>query len=290
MGKRKTQSWDSEISNDLTYQMYYTRLMDIALAMFEWTGLPDSINLRFLELKMFEEGKVVFFEDPSMGYMVAPVMESGVVNHYLEPTRYQAVSINYNRDLTPDNGVIIWNNFSRTSIQPTIRAYAYRLYQVEKTMDVNINSQKFPVLVLADESQRLTLMNAYQQYEGNEPFIFGNKSGFDKDAFQVLNTGAPFVTDKLMEYKHNLWNEAMTFLGVGNAKQDKKERLVADEVSANDEQIEMSRFHMLQARQEACKQINEMFGLNVSVDFKLNQKEARQEGEFEDVGADINES
>lgn len=275
--KRKMQSWESDISNVGTYDMYFNRLRDYALAMFEWSGLPDEVNTRFLELKMFEDGQVVFYNDPDYGYMAMPVMIGGQINHYGDPTTYEAVSFNYKRSLTPDEAVIIYNNYSRTSLIPVIRAYAYRLYQVEKTMDVNINAQKTPILLLADESQRMTLLQTYMNYEGNEPFIFGNKSGFDKESIQAIETQAPFVSDKLMEYKHNLWNEAMTFLGVGNAKQDKKERLVSDEVSANDEQIQSTRFHMLQARQDACKKINDMFGLNVSVDFKLNLAQQQDE-------------
>ena len=270
MTLKKLQSWESAISNNGTFDMYFNRLKDYALSMFEWSGLPDSVSKRFLELIMFEEGKVVFFEHQEFGFMVAPVLDTGRQNHYREPIRWRATGIDLNQELDATNSVIMWNNYGRTPLIPIIRAYAYRLYQVEKTMDVNINSQKYPIIILADESQRLTLKNAYQQYEGNEPFIFGNKSGFDKEAFQVLNTGAPFVTDKLMEYKHNLWNEAMTFLGVGNAKQDKKERLVSAEVSANDEQIKTSRHTLLQARQDACEQINTLFGMDVSVDYKLN--------------------
>jgi hypothetical protein len=274
----KRKKWESAQENNSTYLMYYNRLRDYALSLFEWTGLPDSINERFLEIKMLEEGKVVFFEDENLGYLTLPVMYGQTLNVYQEPTHYTAFTTGYSKQLTPDEGVIIWNNLSRTSFLSTIRAYAKRLYQVERTMDVNIQAQKTPVLILADESQRLTLMNAYMQYDGNEPFIFGNKSGFDTDSFQVLKTDAPFVSDKLMAYKHNLWNEAMTFLGIGNAKQDKKERLVSDEVSANDEQIFSSREVMLVARQQACEKINKMFGLNVSVDFKLN-KEKEEEPE-----------
>lgn len=291
MGK-KLQSWESAISNIGTYDMYFNRLKEYALSMFEWEGLPETINKRWLELKMFENGNVLFHKDPVFGYMVSMVNATGEINFYDEAVKYHAYATGYHRDVDPKEGVIIWNNFSRTSIIPTIRAYAYRLYQVEKTMDVNINAQKTPVLILTDEKQRLTMQNLYMQYEGNEPFIFGNKKGFDTDSVQVLKTDAPFVSDKLMEYKHNLWNEAMTFLGVGNAKQDKKERLVADEVSANDEQIETSRFSMLQARQLACEQINKMFpDLNISVDFRLNklkeQADKKTEGE-EDDGRDNN--
>lgn len=262
--------WESAVLNNDTYNMYYNRLRDYALNIFEWSGLPESINVRFLETTMIDEGRCVFFEDKELGFLALPVQYGGKVNVYNEPTEYKAVSIHYNKDLTPDNAVIMYGMYSRQTLSNMLRLFARRLYQVERTMDVNIQAQKTPVLILADETQRLTLMNMYMQYDGNEPFIFGNRNGFDKDAITVLQTDAPYVSDKLQEYKHNLWNEAMTFLGVGNAKQDKKERLVADEVAANDEQIQGARYIMLNARQDACKAINKMFGLNVSVDFKLN--------------------
>jgi hypothetical protein len=269
----KEKKWESAMLNSDTYNMYYNRLRDYAISLFAWEGLPESINERFLEVTMFEEGRAVFFQDPAFGFMALPVMVGSPVNAYQEPTEYRAVSINYNKDLTPDNAVVIYNNFSRTSLLPTIRQYALRLYQVERAMDVNIRTQKFPLLVLADESQRMTMKNAYMQYDGNEPFIFGNRSGFDKDSIQVLKTDAPFIADKLMTYKHSIWNEAMSFLGINNSKQDKKERLVEAEVSANDEQVLGSRYVLSAARQAACEQINKMFGLNVSVDFKFNQEE-----------------
>jgi hypothetical protein len=272
----KKESWDGAISNKATYEMWFNRLRNYALSVFEWEGLPPSINVRYLETQLLTYGQVVFFEDEHIGHLALQVQTGGVVNHYMEPTAYKAVSFNYNKDLTPDDSVIIYDNMDRTPRLPTLEAYAQRLFQVEKTMDVNINSQKFPIVILTDESQRLTMMNAMQQYAGNEPFIWGNKKGFDPESVRVIETGAPFVTDKLMSYKHNLWNEAMTFLGVGNSKQDKTERMVADEVAANDEQIQTSRHVLLETRQQACEQINKMFGLNVSVDFKLNIEKQEQ--------------
>jgi hypothetical protein len=280
VGKKKSvAAWE----NERTYQMYFSRLRDYALSLFEWKGLPETVNERFLELTMFQEGKILFFEDIEMGFLSLP-FTYGSLNVYNEPVNYTAFSINYSKDYTVDNAIPIWANFGRHPIHWIVEEYAKRLYFVERALDLNIRQQKFPFLILGEESQRLTLMNAYEKWEGNEPFIFGYKTGFDKDAFQVLNTPVPYVADKLLEYKHNLWNEAMTFLGIGNAKQDKKERLVADEVAANDEQIESSREIMLKARQLACKQINAMFGLNISVDYRLRemQEEAAQEGEEED--------
>ena len=279
---------EHEIENRQTYEMYYDRLENYALSMFEWTGLPDTINERFLEHRLLYEGKVVFFNDPRLGFLALPVQITGSFNVYQEPTQYEAFSTNYSSldgdkpTLTIDNSVIMWNNYNRKPIIPILEQYARRLTRVERTIDVNLSAQKTPVLLLAEESQRMSLQKAYEKYDGFNPFIFGNKKGFDKDAFQVLSTEAPFVADKLMLYKHDLWNEAMTFFGVGNANQDKKERLVEAEVSANDEQIEGSRFIMLKARQEACEKINNMFGLNVSVDFKFNKIREQEETEHDE--------
>jgi hypothetical protein len=213
-----------------------------------------------------------------MGFLTLPVALKGL-NVYNEPTEVNAYSTNYQKTLKMDDCVIIWNNISRTPIEPIVMEFAKRLYHVERALDINIKQQKFPYFILSDETQRLTFQNAMEQYDGNEMFIFGNKKGFDKEAFQVLNTPVPFVADKLWEYKHNLWNEAMTFLGIGNAQQQKKERMVTDEVSANDEQIMSSRFVMLHERQKACEKINEKFGLDIWVDFKLNVQQEEQEME-----------
>lgn len=269
---KKVDKWESAYLNNQTYLMYYNRLRNYALNMFEWEGLPDEINKRYMETKLYDLGSIAFFQDENNGgFLTLPYTHTGGLNLYEEIVNFQAYTINgYQKDLNIDNAVIIWNDYARLPIDPVIRMYAKRLYEAERTMDVNLIAQKTPILVLAEDTQRLSLKNAYMQWSGNEPFIFGNKSGFDKEAFTVLQTEAPYVIDKIMQYKRDIWNEAMTFLGIGNAKQDKKERLVADEVAANDEQIESSRYIMLQARQEACEQINSMFGLNISVDFKLN--------------------
>jgi hypothetical protein len=278
MAKKNVTEWE----NTRTYQMYLSRLQDYALSMFKWEGLPSSINERFLEMKMLQEGKILFFKDEEMGFLALPFTFSQL-NVYNEPVEFMAYSINYSKEYDIEHAVPMWANFSRDPIYWIIQEYAKRLYWVERALDLNIRQQKFPFLIIGEESERLTLMNAYEKWEGNEPFIYAYKTGFKKDSFDVLNTQVPYVADKLMEYKHNLWNEAMTFLGIGNAKQDKKERLVSDEVAANDEQIESSREVMLKARQLACKQINEMFPeLNISVDYRLRemqQEEQPKEGE-----------
>lgn len=138
--------------------------------------------------------------------------------------------------------------------------FALRLYEAEQTAMVNIKAQKTPVLLLMDEKQRLTMENIYSQYEGNRPVIFGDKNSLGENVIKSINTQAPFIADKIIDYKKEIWNEALTFLGINNIMVDKKERLITDEANSNNELINLNLQSYLAPRQEACRQFNEKFG------------------------------
>ena len=138
--------------------------------------------------------------------------------------------------------------------------FALRLYEAEQTAMINIKAQKTPVLLLMDEKQRLTMENLYSQYEGNRPVIFGDKNSLGENVIKAINTQAPFIADKIINYKKDIWNEALTFLGINNIIVDKKERLITDEANSNNELINLNLQSYLAPRQEACRQFNEKFG------------------------------
>ena len=138
--------------------------------------------------------------------------------------------------------------------------FALRLYEAEQTAMINIKAQKTPVLLLMDEKQRLTMENLYSQYEGNRPVIFGDKNSLGENVIKAINTQAPFIADKIIDYKKEIWNEALTFLGINNIMVDKKERLITDEANSNNELINLNLQSYLAPRQEACRQFNEKFG------------------------------
>ena len=139
--------------------------------------------------------------------------------------------------------------------------FAYRLYEAEMTAMTNIKAQKTPVLVVVDEKQRLMMENLYSQFDGNQPFIFGDSGQFNTDILKAIKTDAPFIADKVMEYKKEIWNEALTYLGVNNIMLEKKERLVTDEANSNNELINLNLQSFLAPRLEACRQFNEKFNL-----------------------------
>lgn len=262
--------------NNITFRDYYNRLSLLAKSVFKWNNLPNGIDEKWIEKYLFSEGKCMFFKDFSKGFMIAKCNDGGLLNPYDEPTILRPVATNYD-GMTEEyeNGstcVLIRNNDDMIPTRNTIKLYAYRLADISRTIDINISAMKTPILITCTEKQRTTLKNVYKQWNGFEPVIFGSKD-LDLSGVNVLKTDAPIVFDKLQIQKHHIWNECMTFLGINNANMDKRERLVDDEVQANNEQIEMSVDVMLKSRELACEQINSIFGTNISVEVRRVQND-----------------
>ncbi len=267
--------------NDATYIDYLERLILMATSIFEWVNLPPSCDARFMEQVLCYFGKAIFFKDDQLGYLNLQVVPSGKLNVYNLPVSYRAYSTGYTsrKRLDATNSVLIMNNYKMRPTLWTLQLYAKRLYEVERTIDVNVKAQKTPILINCEENQRLTLKNLYMQYDGNQPFIFADKKVFDPESLTVLKTDAPYIGDKLQIYKHEIWNECLTFLGIDNANTDKKERLITDEVESNQEFINTNLEIMFLTRKQAVKKINEIFGLDVDVkirdDIKLIDENLR---------------
>ena len=278
---------DSLTMNNLTYIQYLNRLTELAISMFEWKNLPQTIDIRYIEMQLFEIGCLVYFDDDVMGNLCLNCLYNGRLDVYGNPILRRAYSRynNYQKLLKPDNSVIIWNNYLHTNSILDIKMFARRLYNLDRIIDINANAQKTPVLIQGSEKQRLTLRNLYKEYEGNMPFIFGDKN-LDINALKSIQTNAPYVADKIYTLKTQIWNEALTYLGISNINIQKKERLITDEVTRNQGGTIASRYSRLEMRRVAANKINEMFGTNIEVNYREDFQQIDNELEPEDSGAD----
>ena len=270
---RDREFWESAINNNATYIQYYNRLTELSIAMFEWQNLPDTIDERFLELALFSMGMAVFFKDEVLGYLALRTTISGGFNVYRIPIKRRAFADNgYNRELDIENSVIIYNNLIHTNSMLDVRLFAGKLADLDRTIQVNARAQKTPVLIKCDENQRLTMLNLYKEYDGNAPVIFGDKA-LNANGLTVLKTDAPYNADKLYTLKTQLWNEALTYLGISNINSVKKERMITDEVTRNQGGVVASRYSRLESRRKACEQINKMFGLDIWCDYREDYRQ-----------------
>lgn len=265
---------DAALVNDATYFDYLERLKKVALSLFEWVGLPDGMDSRWLERCLYYKGCAAMLYDEKMGgFINTSATAAGQINIYGIPTSINCYSYGYQStrkaythgsmlSQKPEQGcVLVMNNWERLPTASSIELFAMRLYEAERATDVNIKNSKFPLVILTDDKQRLTMVNMYHQISGNEPAIFGDKNSGIQDSIQVLKTDSPYLADKLMDYKKQIWNEALLFLGINTIDFEKKERLVAAETSSNNEVTNLNLQSYLAPRKEACKLFNEKFGL-----------------------------
>lgn len=274
MGRRKTYFDESAILNNRTYVQYVNRLTELAISMFKWSGLPESVDSRYIELHLFSNGCMVYFDDEVMGNLCLDCTYNANLDVYGYPILRRAYSSynGYNRLLKNSNSVIIWNNLLHIPSEADIRAYARRLWMLDRIIDVNANAQKTPILVQGNEKQRLSLINLYNEYDGNAPVIFGDSS-LNAEGLKSISTGAPYVADRIYELKTQIWNEALTYLGISNINIQKKERLITDEVTRNQGGTVASRHSRLEARLQAVERINAMFGTSIEVSYREDYQE-----------------
>lgn len=261
--------------NDMTFTDYYYRLSLLARSVFEWKNLPNGMDEKWIERFLFDHGQCVFFRDPMRGFMVAQCAEDGTLNNYGETTTVTPCGVDVpSEPLTVGKDcVLIRNNDDMIPTSFPVKLFAYRLAELTRTIDINVHAQKTPVLLLTSEKQRLTMKNLYAQWNGFEPVIYGDKN-LDTENIRSIKTDAPIVFPQLQNQKQTLWNECLTFLGINNANTDKRERLITDEVEANNTHIDLSAECLLKARQRAVEQLNKVFGTEITV-------ERREVGEVE---------
>ena len=262
---------DTELSmflNNATVIDYEDRLHMLATSLFTWKGLDDVAGFgasHFIEESLYRYGKACIVNDDEIGIKALNVTAAGKLNIYYLPVKVNAFSTGYNKIYDFDDVVYIMNNELQKPTQDTLRLFAERLYETERTTDVNLQAQKTPVLIEGDKNVLLTLKNTYMQYSGNMPVIYGNKNFDVSSKLNVLKTEAPYIVDKLDTHKDKLWNDCMTFLGINNANTSKKERLVTSEVESNDQLINYYLNCFYKKRKEACDILNKKFGTNVEI-------------------------
>lgn len=258
--------------NNATAIDYEDRLHMLAVSLFTWENLDDVAGFgasRFIEESLYRYGKAVIVNDKNLGIQAFNVTPNGKLNNYYLPVSVRAFSVGYSKDFDFDEVVYIMNNELQKPTKESLVLMARRLYETERTMDINLHAQKTPVLIEGDKNAMLTLKNLYMKWDGNEPVIYGNKNFELTKSLNVLRTEAPYLVDKLEAHKHELWNDCMTFLGINNANTQKKERLITSEVQSNDDLINYYLNCFYKTRKKACDILNEKFKDKIEKPIKI---------------------
>jgi hypothetical protein len=296
-------------------KMLERNLSELAINRFTYENVPDSIDTRFLEICLLFNGMAVWYWDESFDKLLA-VRGSGVgaMNFYDNPISFTTIGPGNNvisadasnatylpktlsayipaADKDADEkkkkrkAVGMYSNALRMPDYDIVMIYSTRLATIDRTLEINTKNARRNKVVTSSPNTTLSMVNiARQQDEGVETIQVSGQAR-PEDNISVLDLGIlPDAYDKLSILRARWWNEAMGLMGIDNANQDKKERLVQAEVSANDGQTDSMRYVALNARRQALEYINDIWGLDIQVDFNV-EVEAQAQAMAANAGID----
>lgn len=263
MSKKRANMTD--LLNNLTYKVIYDKFSLIAMNAFKWGNLPEGILERHIERTLFTDGLAIFYRPPKLSYVCLQAQELAEYDVHREPLYYNAVGFGHIERVHRDDCVIIENNMLRIPTEQFIHFFANKIYEAERTMDVNVKANKSPVIMLCDDKDVFSLKTIFRKIDGNEPAIYADKK-LNPDSISVLDLKAKFIGNELLDYKHSVENELLTFLGINNTAVDKKERLITDEAESNNQLIDSFFELQFEARKRAVEEINSKYGLHITVE------------------------
>lgn len=291
---------DAILMNNSTYIDYLDRMKKICLSMFEWENLPASMDARYIELCLYYNGQAALLYDENYGYLNTMAADGGYINIYGLPTEIICYSYRFNQRRSlfkQDTGeeknkecILVLNNYERIPTASTVTLFAYRLAEAQRTADVNIKAQRTPILITTDQKQFHTLKAMYSEYDGNTPVIFADKNAITSEALKAIKTDAPFIAKDIMDYKREIWNEFLTFMGISNLD-EKRERMISSEIDSNNELVNLNLQALLIPRKLACKQFNEKYGLagDKAIDVKVRSDLYNLVKQYESVTKDYHD-
>lgn len=252
--------------NNIAFHSWYKQVQLISTTMFEWTNLPNGIPEKFIEETLYNWGLLAFYHHSIFGYMICKASPSGKLNFYDEPVSYRLYGHGINEiTVNRDEIVLLRNNKMELPTVDLTYKYIMKLYNVERAIDTNIELQKYSAVVKCNEKEKLTFENLLMKHEGNYPVIMATKD-LDLSNLETLNFNVPFLADKLQEHMTNTWRLLMSMLGINNANTEKKERLITDEVNANNDFLDLSRDIFLSERIKFCEEVKEKFNIEINVE------------------------
>ena len=283
----KTKIINSQISNWSTYRMYFRQMLSLAENVFEFKNLPENIDLSYLNKTLVREGAIAWFKDEILGVIALPYTSVMSKDIYGRPLKIQVNGYNgYNRILSNTSKeqefVIMYDNNSRYPIYLDICQIAERIALCVRTEDVNIKQQRTPRFWKVPREKQLSIKQGIEDIDAFSDNLATYESTSLDDLTAVL-APAPYVSDKIDQHLDKLWAEFFRLIGVANLQEQKKERVIQDEMIVSQGGTIASRFSRFNPRKNAIDKINKLFGENIEVGYYDGMPTTEKEGVDNDV-------
>ena len=256
---------NSQLSNFKTIMMYRRQLQTLAENVFEFINLPEYIDVSYLNGVLLRQGSIAFFMDEVLGLLALPYTNMGTLDVYGRPRTIQVYGSNgYTRQLKQGEFVIMYDNNGRYPLLLDIEQSSERIALCKRVIDINIAQQKTPRIWLTNSDKKKTVEDLLNDYDGNVETVLAYDT-VDLDEVQAVMAPAPYIADKVDMHLEKEWAEFFRLIGIANLVEQKKERLIQDEMTASLGGTIASRYSRYEPRVRALKEINKKWNVNIEV-------------------------
>lgn len=257
---------DVEAQINTSTIFYKERMLRKIFELFIFT-VPEEWDLDYFRQHLFLDG-YVGVTDTALGILALKCAASGY-NVFERPTKLifaNPVLGNFDRIISTDCEVIRLQ-YNWLGIMPILDKYAYLLAMCDSAVSVNLMNSKVAFIATAEgKAAAETIKTAYQQISEGNPFVCMSKDSVDSISWELLNVKNTFIGNDVSLLKQTIWNEFLTEIGIPNFNRDKRERMITDEVNANNTETAFSMSHWLETIRAGMDRSNKMFGLDLRVE------------------------
>lgn len=294
-GNYFARKWQNSATNAATYWSWWQLFYTAAVTSFEWEGLPDGVDARFLEQVLFFNGTAAVTQrtdtpNAIMPHIVAGYAAQGKLDCYNNPNKIVMTTANgqtftrhastwikrhgnrygSTRKIMPQNAVVGWDSITRRPLFNIIDLACRRLAEFDITIDQHVRAERAPFIFAVPEEGKANAEALYNRIDSGQPAIYVTPLMQSVVQGTVLQTGIDYVGDKLLNDELKIVSQTYTALGIdNNASAEKKERVQTAETLANNEQFLIQRESRLRARQDMADAMNRVFGSECSVRWSI---------------------
>lgn len=263
--------------NNYTYNFYCRYLYDKLKAVFTFK-LPETFGEELFKNALFANGYVTILPSDEFGLLAQWGVGGGYTVNYTP--RFVLVAnpllpnISGKELIIDEDCAVIRLNGEWSGVLDLVSYYAEKMALASQAVDTNLINTKIAYIFAAkDKAQAQTFKKALDRIYDGEPAVILDKSLFDEEGKPAWNafTQKPkdiYLVSDLLNDLAKIEDEFDTRIGIPNANTDKRERLITDEVNANNVETAILADDWLEHIRAGCDRVREMYGAEITVDWR----------------------
>ena len=267
-------------------QRYFRKyLLQKAISVFKWT-LPEEWDEDYFKYTLYGLGYIAVLNTRTFG-VICQGGALGGYNLYYRPSYIMVTNPLLKETITADidkDCAIIKLQPDYSSIMDMVGYYADKMALASEALDMNlVNVKTATIFGATNKTQAESFKKMYDKLSDGDPAVFIDKQLLDDNGQPnwfpfVQNMTQQYISDKILSDMRKIEAEFDTEIGIPNANTDKAERLITDEVNANNVETATRCELWLESIKKGVDKANSMYGLSISVDWRVNPQTEINDG------------